>query len=404
MYQTSIETLATQTLDYFSQLGYTHNTLMLKRGMFNKIIELHKEHGSLFYDPMLVNLFIEKTDEQFKNSEFSQCKYRALTKCATDLVEFYETGSIELRRRDMSNSLSVYYCDLLDELSDHIDVSSGRSNTIWSIAKTFFKWLYAKDITAVSQIDRDVVRAYLIDCAERLSNNSFDTIKRGLKKLFLYLREMNSTTETFSELFDFPVLLEKKIKKPIPPSEIVAVLQSIDCSTSIGLRDYAIIMLATITGLRSVDIVNLKLDNIDWIKGEIKIVQSKTLNSLSLPLTKDVGLAIQNYLLYGRPRSEEKYVFLRERSPHTKMGECMPYLQFNGYREKLGLPKASFHGLRRSLGTNMVVAGIPVTTVAQVLGHTDLNSTKQYISLDSSHLKECALSFDDLYEEVSINV
>ncbi len=139
------------------------------------------------------------------------------------------------------------------------------------------------------------------------------------------------------------------------------------------------------------------LTDIDWANGEIKIVQEKTGKSLALPLTADVGEAIQDYILYGRPTSDESYVFLRSHSPHTKMGRSLPYLQFNVHRMKLGLPKASFHSLRRALGTNMVIAGVPITTVAQVLGHSGLSSTKQYISLDSIHLKECALTFDDLY-------
>jgi site-specific recombinase XerD len=44
----------------------------------------------------------------------------------------------------------------------------------------------------------------------------------------------------------------------------------------------------------------------------------------------------------------------------------------------------------------MVVGGVPVTTVAQVLGDADMNSAKKYISLDSKHLKECALDFSGI--------
>ena len=45
------------------------------------------------------------------------------------------------------------------------------------------------------------------------------------------------------------------------------------------------------------------------------------------------------------------------------------------------------------LAKDMTVAGIPVTTTAQILGHSNLNTVKQYISLDTVHLKECALDF-----------
>lgn len=84
-------------------------------------------------------------------------------------------------------------------------------------------------------------------------------------------------------------------------------------------------------------------------------------------------MAIQDYILNGRPGSELLFVFLRDRTPYVKMGRSLPYQVFNGYRIKMGFFKCPFHGLRRAVGTNMVVAGIPVTTVSQVLGHSGID-------------------------------
>ena len=64
------------------------------------------------------------------------------------------------------------------------------------------------------------------------------------------------------------------------------------------------------------------------------------------------------------------------------------------YCVKAGLNhKWGFHALRRSLATNMVTSGVSVITVAQELGQYSINSTRQYISLDSKNLTECALDF-----------
>ena len=407
LYQTNVETLATQTLNFFAENGYAQGSITERKTGFSKIIELHHQYGCQEYNPKLMNLFIEKTKEQYANSEFSKSRYRFYVKSAELLTEYHDTGKIVLKRCDTKCNLSNYYLSVLDNLLSYNGMSQKTCYHIWKFAKTFFNWLHSNEIMSLKQVDKDIVRKYLINCAERLSKSSLDTVKRQLKKLFLYLNEIGETSETFEDVFSFSVQVEKKIKKPIPLEEIAAILTSIDRSKSIGKRDYAIILLATLTGLRSVDITNLELTDIDWSNGEIKIVQEKTGKSLALPLTVDVGEAIQDYILYGRPTSDEPYVFLRSHSPHTKMGRSMPYLQFNVHRAKLGLPKASFHSLRRALGTNMVIAGVPITTVAQVLGHSGLSSTKQYISLDSVHLKECALAFDDLYvnqTEVSDNV
>lgn len=142
--------------------------------------------------------------------------------------------------------------------------------------------------------------------------------------------------------------------------------------------------------------MNLRCDEINWATGEIVLRQTKTKRWLALPLTTDVGISLQDYILNARPKSKEPYVFLRMRAPITQIGTAIPYTALNTYAEKAGLSRMRFHGLRRMVGTNLVIEGIPVTTVAQVLGHSSIEPTKQYISLDSPRLKECALGFGGL--------
>ena len=149
-------------------------------------------------------------------------------------------------------------------------------------------------------------------------------------------------------------------------------------------------------GLRSIDIVTLRLDEINWATGEIVIHQAKTGKWVALPLMVDIGTALQDYILNVRPKSDEPYVFLRMRPPMTQIGTAIPYEVLNTYTKQAGLPKMQFHGLRRMLGTNLVIEGIPVTTVAQILGHSSIEPTKQYISLDGPRLKECALNLSGL--------
>lgn len=75
----------------------------------------------------------------------------------------------------------------------------------------------------------------------------------------------------------------------LPKSDIAKLLDAIDRSTVKGKRDYAIMMLGTVLGLRACDVIALKLEDIDWLRGEIRIVQSKTSYPVHLPLTQDVG-------------------------------------------------------------------------------------------------------------------
>ena len=179
-------------------------------------------------------------------------------------------------------------------------------------------------------------------------------------------------------------------------------MNAIDRNTPTGKRDYAVILLGTVTGLRAIDISKLKLTDIDWCNGEIQIVQEKTRKPLKLPLTKGVGESVQDYILNSRPMCDVENVFLRVNAP-IKEFACGSGISniYESARKKAGLPHGTFHALRRAVGRNMVTSGVSVSTVAQVLGHTNIDSTKQYISLDSNHLKECALDFVGIAPERS---
>ena len=99
--------------------------------------------------------------------------------------------------------------------------------------------------------------------------------------------------------------------------DVLSVLNSIDRGNPVGKRDYAIMMLITRYGLRSVDVKNLKLSDLRWSANVIEIVQSKTRNPLRLPLLRDVGWAIIDYLQNGRPASEHPELFLTCTVPDT---------------------------------------------------------------------------------------
>lgn len=114
-------------------------------------------------------------------------------------------------------------------------------------------------------------------------------------------------------------------------------------------------------------------------------------------MTTDVGEAVREYILNARPQSQSNKVFLNVKAPFSPILRTTITTNFTNYCIKACLPAAmGFHSLRRSVATNMVTSGISVITVAQALGHTSIDSTKQYISLDIQHLKECALDFNGI--------
>ena len=175
-------------------------------------------------------------------------------------------------------------------------------------------------------------------------------------------------------------------------------MEAIDRSTKLGKRNYAIMLLGAVLGLRACDVVALRKKDIDWIRGEIHIVQKKTSNPVILPLTVDVAEALMEYILDVRPDSDEKQLFLRANAPYTPLATAVAI--GNVYKDcckKAGLQVCCrYHDLRRSLGTSMVSNGVSVTDVAQVFGDQRMESTKPYLAADMEHLKKCALPFNGI--------
>ena len=115
---------------------------------------------------------------------------------------------------------------------------------------------------------------------------------------------------------------------------------------------------------------------------------------------KETGEALKDYILNARPKGTGcGEVFLRVSAPKTEIQDttCIGCM-FRSYQEKAGIRRQpfdgkGFHGLRRRLAKKLLVSGSPLTTVSQILGHDDTDSARQYLSLNTDDLRECALDF-----------
>ncbi len=388
----TIDSLIMEMESVFRSNGYTERSVQAKMYTLHTIAKMHRQKGFSELNSEVTAFFLDIAYTRYQSGEIGRNWYVYLVKTVDYLMQYQAKNEMDLISRNVPSGLSPYWQDVLQAMWSCPDWNEKTRKSLRKCALTYVKWLQSREHKTLESVDASVIRAYLMDCGERMALTSLDTVKRCIKKFHKFLFAVGKTSEDFQAVFSFTVPQEYKVKKPADLDEVAQVLSSINRDTAIGKRDYAVIILAVVTGLRAVDIAELTFDEIDWVNGEIIVIQSKTEQSAALPLTVDVGQAIQDYILNARPQSTLPNIFLRTRPPFLQMGQSMPYQIYNGYRRKLGLPKGPFHGLRRAVGTNMVISGVPVTTVAQVLGHSSIEPTKQYISLDSVHLKECALS------------
>jgi integrase len=162
----------------------------------------------------------------------------------------------------------------------------------------------------------------------------------------------------------------------------------------IAARDAAITLLAVTTGLRACDIVNLRLVDIDWRARTAEIVQQKTNNPLTVPLTDLLVGRLADYILDQRPDSPDDHVFLRSVAPHGRLsGHAAVYRMIADVFGKAGATdvKVGTRLLRRNAASRLLRAAVPLPTISAVLGHASPESTDLYLSVERDRLLECVL-------------
>lgn len=166
---------------------------------------------------------------------------------------------------------------------------------------------------------------------------------------------------------------------------------------SLTKRNKAICLLLLETGLRAVDVSNIKLSDIDWMKDIIYIKQQKTGIALNIPLRNSYGNAIVDYILNERPRCDSEHLFVRELAPFTRLsGEGSSIREILIKMEALvGIYRdnraSGSRTTRHNAASVMLRSGVPMPDISAVLGHTDPNTVSVYLSTDEAAMAACTL-------------
>ena len=185
----------------------------------------------------------------------------------------------------------------------------------------------------------------------------------------------------------------EQLPRALPWESVCALLATIDRSTPMGLRNYAMLFLIATYGLRACDIRTLRLEDIRWRQGEIRVGQRKTGQPLVLPLTDAAGDVLVQYLRNGRPQVTFRQLFLRVRAPIGPLKYTGVNDAFKGCvkRSGLKLPFTGIHCLRHSYALHLLRQGISLKTIGDLLGHRTAESTCVYLRLAIEDLREVAL-------------
>ena len=180
------------------------------------------------------------------------------------------------------------------------------------------------------------------------------------------------------------------LPKALSEAEVAALLASCDPKRTAGQRDLAILTLLARLGLRAGEVAALRLDDIDWRRGEL-IVRGKARRLDRLPLPADVGEKVAGYLRYGRPRPAEcRTVFVTAVAPHRALSPGGVTTVVRDAARRAGLGTVHAHRLRHSAATAMLRSGGSLREIGDVLRHRRAMATALYAKLDLAALRSLA--------------
>jgi len=184
-----------------------------------------------------------------------------------------------------------------------------------------------------------------------------------------------------------------RLPRGISADQVARLLKAFDRSSDTGKRDYAITRCFVDLGLRAIEVVRLRLDDIDWRQGLV-CIRGKGHRRDVLPLPQTTGRAIVDYLRHGRPKTNSRVIFMRHRPPLGM--PATPSVVRGAARyaaARCGLAHC-FHGphvLRHTLAQRLVQARTPFKQIADVLRHRSLDSTAIYAKVNLPALSAVAL-------------
>ncbi len=383
------------------RLGYSVGSMTFYKRQWKKLLEFAEERGEAYYSERLGIDFVEKhfniLEKDFEGV-LIQREVQNL-RIIRMLGDFQLHGTV-LRRYYKHKEILHNQCfiKVINDFKQYCVDKDYSTVTIGHYTKQsarFLDYADSKGLSSCSEINLTLINNYI----KTLAGYTYKTIEQQLCSLraflkYLYISELN-TTDYSSKI---PMIQSKKHTR-IPSvwsgSDLKKLIDAIDRGNPMGKRDYAIILLACRLGLRISDIKKLTFENFHWKDKQLVFVQSKTKTIVSLPLTQDVGWAVIDYLQYGRPNVESPYVFIRHIAPFLPFSEDDHLSQMIVKYMKLAhIPVSSkkrvgMHSLRHTLASVLLENDTPLSTISDILGHVDTESTAVYLKVDIKKLKEC---------------
>jgi site-specific recombinase XerD len=345
---------------------------------------------------MALDYFSEERIEQFL-----RYRWRRYSQQPTDrptllslLRQLWETEAIERPVTPPEISpLGNLQIDFAQYLTEQRGLRPATVKQYLFHSRRFLTERFKNGVLALGQLNTQDISRCVLHQARAVSPNAAQHMTVALRNLFRFLRQRGDIATNLADAVPATASWSLAgLPKSLSPRQIERVLRACKQDSPVALRDRAVLLMLARLGLRAGEVVHMTLDDIDWEAGELT-VRGKGGRQDKLPLPKDVGQSLAQYLRRARPRCACRRVFIRCNAPHrglagssTIVGIVRTALQRAGMNEVAG----GAHLLRHGLATAMLRKGASLPEIGEILRHQLPKTTAIYTKVHMDALRTLA--------------
>lgn len=257
---------------------------------------------------------------------------------------------------------------------------------------------YLKEFNSDSRpetIEEDELKSFVYAVSKILNARSQARLISGLKRFFDYLIFEKTRADNPMSLVESPKI-GQKLPEVLSLSEIDKMIACIDLSHPQGERNRAIIETLYACGLRVSELTNLKLSDLFFEEGFIKVHgkgRKDRFVPINLSAVKFINLYIDSVRLHQKPKLGESDILFLNRRGH-RLTRAMIFTMIKHLAKEANIKKnVSPHTFRHSFATHLLENGADLRAIQQMLGHESIITTEIYTHLDKTHLRDVIESF-----------
>jgi site-specific recombinase XerD len=286
---------------------------------------------------------------------------------------------------------------LLEEFANYLETDRGlATGTVHhrvKFARRFLAYLRREHIPLKRIRVRHIERSIRDYAAKGRTRGALVSFASHLRVLFSFLEDRGYCGASISVSIPTPrIYREERLTKSPSWDEVTRLLNCVGGTRKSDQRDRAMLLLATVYGLRSGEIRNLQFQDVDWERDLIRVRHTKTRVPRLYPLCASVGNAVSKYIREERPKSESQTIFLTTMAPIRPLTAVGFTNMVRRRMRKAGVqvPRQGPHCLRHACASHLLQEGFSLKEIGDVLGHRSAKSTRIYAKVDLRGLREVA--------------